>query len=59
MNENDWPLISDVITSLFELQAAVGDQRIRLIEESKADVPLPGVCKLGVLINGTNGEVQR
>jgi hypothetical protein len=53
------PKISEVITSLIELQGIIGDQRITLAREETCDVPLPDVSGLGVMIYGDNGEVKR
>jgi hypothetical protein len=50
------PLISQVITALFELQEKLGDVPITLAREEVADAPLPGICGLGVRINGANGQ---
>ncbi len=56
------PLISEVITALFELQGIVGDQPITLAKftDEEADVPLPGIAGLGVKIwQSGNGKVYR
>ncbi len=58
------PLISEVITALLELQAIIGDQHVTLAQwkddYEEADVPLPGICGLGLIIHQSgNGEVKR
>ncbi len=54
------PKISEVITALLELQGIIGDQPITLAKftEDEADVPLPGIAGLGVMIHSSNGEVR-
>ncbi len=58
------PLISEVITALLELQEIIGDQHVTLAQYSddapEAEVPLPGICGLGLIIHqSANGEVKR
>lgn len=55
------PLISEVITSLIELQSIIGDQPVTLANytEDEADLPLPDIKGLGVKIwQSGNGEVR-
>ena len=56
------PKISEVVTSLLELQGIIGDQRITLAKytDDEAELPLPGIKGLGIITHQEpNGEVRR
>ncbi len=42
------PLLSEIITDLLELQAAIGDQNAILADAKDADIPFPSANGLGI-----------
>ena len=52
------PKISEVITSLIEIQQAIGDQEVELVGENEADIPLPDAPPLGINVL-SNGHAKK
>ena len=46
------PKISEIVTSLLELQGIIGDQEVVLVREQDAEIPLPDIPEYGVNLNG-------